>query len=331
MSAEFSSGQTDDAADHVAAVTPAVAADGEGGSGHPEVVLPVDEAAAVRRYASDLGLPGLIDVHTHFMPTPVMDRVWQYFQRGGELIGRPWPIAYRDDEAARLRRLREFGVLAFSSMVYPHKPDMAAWLNDWARDFARVTPGCLQTATFFPEPSAAFYVPAAIEAGARIFKAHVQVGGYDPRDPLLDPVWGVLAEAGIPVVIHAGSGPVPGRHTGPEPIAEVLGRFPGLVPVFAHMGLPDYTAFLDLVAAHPRAYLDTTMAFTDFAEDIAPFPTDARPRLSDLADRILLGTDYPNIPYPYLHALDALARLDLGDPWLRGVLHDNARGLLGPR
>ena len=23
-----------------------------------------------------LGLPGIIDVHTHFMPEPVMDKVW---------------------------------------------------------------------------------------------------------------------------------------------------------------------------------------------------------------------------------------------------------------
>jgi predicted TIM-barrel fold metal-dependent hydrolase len=48
-----------------------------------------------------------------------------------------------------------------------------------------------------------------------------------------------------------------------------------------------------------------------------------------MADRILLGTDFPNIPYPYLYQLEALARLDLGTPWLRAVCHDNAVRLLG--
>jgi uncharacterized protein len=35
-----------------------------------------DEAAQVRQIWSELGLPGLIDVHTHFMPKSVMDKVW---------------------------------------------------------------------------------------------------------------------------------------------------------------------------------------------------------------------------------------------------------------
>jgi hypothetical protein len=48
-----------------------------------------------------------------------------------------------------------------------------------------------------------------------------------------------------------------------------------------------------------------------------------------MADRILLGSDFPNIPYPYLHQLEALARLDLGTAWLRAVCHDNAVRLLG--
>ena len=47
------------------------------------------------------------------------------------------------------------------------------------------------------------------------------------------------------------------------------------------------------------------------------------------ADRILLGSDFPNIPYPYLHQLQALARLELGPDWLRAVCHDNAARLLG--
>lgn len=276
-----------------------------------------------------LGLPGLIDVHTHFMPKNVMDKVWAYFDAVGPLTGRPWPIGYRLAEEQRVDRLREFGVLRFTAMLYPHKPGMAAWLNSWSADFAARTPDCLHTATFFSEPDAPAYVRRALDGGARVFKSHLQVGAYDPNDPLLDAVWGELADAGVPVVTHCGNGPIPGKHTGPEPIARLLGRHPGLRLIVAHMGLPEYREFLELAERYAGVCLDTTMAFTDFTEEGTPFPRTAMPRLRALGERILFGSDYPNIPYPYHHALDALARLDLGDDWLRGVCHDNAARLFG--
>ncbi len=278
-----------------------------------------------------LGLPGLIDLHVHFMPKNVLDKVWRYFDGVGPLTGVAWPIAYRTEESDRLARLRALGVRAFPSLVYPHKPGMAAWLNAWAADFAAQHDDVLHTATFYPEPEAVGYVEKALSAGAKIIKVHLQVGAYDPRDGLLDGVWGMLADAGVPVVTHCGSGPTPGPFTGPGPIAQVLQRHPTLTAVVAHMGMPEYGAFLDLAAAHPRVHLDTTMAFTDFTEALMPFPVALRPRLADLGDRVVLGSDFPNTPYPYAHQLEALARLDLGDDWLRGVLHDNADRLLAGR
>ena len=288
----------------------------------------MNEATQVRAIWESLGLPGIVDVHTHFMPKPVMDKVWRYFDEAGPLVGRPWPIAYRTDESDRLETLRGFGVRAFTSLVYPHKPDMAAWLNQWATQFAASTPDCLSTATFFPEPGARDYVAAAIDGGARVFKAHVQVGGYDPTDPLLEPVWGVIEDAEVPVVIHCGSGPQPGAHTGPEPVAAVLARHPRLRLVIAHLGMPEYTDFFNLCDRFDGVRLDTTMAFTPFVEETTPFPGDQRHRLLELGDRILFGSDFPNIPYGYLEAVQVLTELDgVDDRWLRGVLHDNAARL----
>lgn len=287
--------------------------------------------AGVRAFWGRLGLPGLVDVHTHFMPERVLNKVWEYFDSAGELVGGvEWPITYREEEAERVRLLREeFGVLAFTSMIYPHKAHMAEWLNGWASEFAKRTPGCLHTSTFFAEPGAAAYVRGALDEGARVFKSHVQVGGYDPGDPLLDAVWGLLAEAGAPVVIHCGSGPAAGKFTGPGPVGRVLARHPRLRLVVAHMGMPEYADFLDLADTYGSVMLDTTMAFTDFAERGAPFPVRERGRLLDLGERILFGSDFPNIPYPYLHQLEALERLGLGDEWLRAVCHGNGARLFG--
>ncbi|ALV34774.1 amidohydrolase family protein [Streptomyces sp. CdTB01] len=288
------------------------------------------EPEQVRRFWRRLGLPGIVDVHTHFMPEQVLRKVWGYFDSLGPLTGGlEWPITYRKEEEERVALIREFGARAFTAMLYPHKPGMARWLNGWAVDFARRTPDCLHTSTLFPETGVEDYVREALDAGARVFKAHVQVGAYDPASELLDGAWGLLAEAGTPVVIHCGSGPAPGKHTGPEPIARVLARHPRLRLVIAHMGMPEYEDFLALAERYGEVRLDTTMAFTDFAEQLAPFPRRALPRLADLGDRILLGTDFPNIPYPYVEQLHALERLGLGEEWLRAVCHDNGARLFG--
>jgi hypothetical protein len=289
---------------------------------------PSGEAAQVRRIWADLGLPGIVDVHTHFMPTSVLDKVWRYFDSAGPLVGRRWPINYRAAQSRRLQILRSFGVVRFTALVYPHKPGMAAWLNQWALDFAGSTPECLATATFYPEPDAGDYVESAIRGGARVFKAHVQVGRYEPNDSLLEPVWGQLADAGVPVVIHCGSGPAPGRHTGPEPIRRLLRRHPRLRLIVAHLGMPEYADFLDICASSAHVRLDTTMAFTPFVEETMPFPTWLLPRLRQLGDRILFGSDFPNIPYGYPEAMHVLTRLPgVDDEWLRNVFYRNAAEL----
>ncbi|KRB76599.1 amidohydrolase [Nocardioides sp. Root190] len=283
----------------------------------------------MRERLDRLGLPGIIDVHTHFLPDRMMAKVWDYFDQAGPLTGRPWPIAYRTSSDERVATLRSLGVEHFTSLAYPHKPGMAQWLNGWCADFAAEHPDCLHSATFFPEAGAASYVEEAIGRGARIFKVHVQVGDFDPNDPLLDDVWSLLAATGTPVVIHVGHGPAPGRFTGPAAAAELLRRHDGLRLVIAHLGLPDYGDFLDLALEHPLVHLDTTMAFTRFTEETSPFPAGRRADLVTLGERILFGSDFPNIPYPYVEAVDAVLELGLGDDWSRGVLRDNAARLLG--
>jgi predicted TIM-barrel fold metal-dependent hydrolase len=281
--------------------------------------------------STGLGLPGLADVHTHFLPERMQRRVWAHFDEAGPLIGRPWPIRYRGTEAERVAELGRLGVRMFTALAYAHRPGMAADLNAWTLDFAARTPGCLPSATFFPEPSALADVRAALDRGARVFKLHLQVGRFDPRDEQLDQAWGLLAETGTPVVVHAGSGPVAGRFTGPGPIGGVLARHPRLTMLTAHLGGPEYAGFLDLAERYERAGLDTTMAGTDFFEQFAPYPPALLPRLRELglAGRVLLGSDFPNIPYPYAHQLEALRRLELGDDWLRAVCWHNADRLFG--
>jgi hypothetical protein len=300
--------------------------------------MPPEDDAAVAAWVREVlgdgsAGDGLVDLHTHFLPESVLRKVWGYFDQAHEHYGRAWPVHYRLPQDERVEVLRGFGVTTFAPLVYAHKPAMAQWLNDWVRAFAEQTPGALTTATFFAEPDAPQYVRKALDDGARVVKTHVQVGGFDPRDAVLDGVWGLLAEAGVPVVVHCGDGPIPGRHTGIAVFEEVLARHPRLTAVIAHAGLPQYGDALALLPRYPNVHLDTTMVGTAFTQEFAPLPPDWPARIADAADRIVLGTDFPNIPYAYAEQLAAIAGWAsaderLGPGFLRAVLRDTALKLI---
>jgi predicted TIM-barrel fold metal-dependent hydrolase len=98
--------------------------------------------------------------------------------------------------------------------------------------------------------------------------------------------------------------------------------------------MPDYDGALDLVAKYPNVHLDTTMVGVPFTERNQPLPSDWAARIADVPDRIVLGTDFPNIPYSYAEQVKAIAGWAasddrLGPPFLRAVLHDNPARLLG--
>jgi predicted TIM-barrel fold metal-dependent hydrolase len=281
-----------------------------------------------------LGLPGLFDVHVHFLPPNIQAAVWRQFDEAGPKIGRAWPIRYRGSHDERVEQLRALGVRRFSALPYAHKPGVAAYLNDWAAEFAAEVPECLRSATFYPEPGVGEYVDRLVRDGTEVFKLHTQVGEFRLDDPLLEPAWEVLEAAGIPIVVHVGSGPIGNEFTGPDHLRRLLHRHPRLRVVVAHLGAPEYAEFVALAEQYDETRLDTTMAFTDFFESDGLFPAELLPRLVDLGDKILLGSDFPTIPYPYAHQLESLERLGdlhpgLDEDWLRRVCWHNGAGLFG--
>ena len=125
--------------------------------------------------AQALGLPGSVDVHTHFLPPRVMAKVRAQFDAAGPLIGRPWPLHYRDTDEALVEVLRDLGVRRFTALPYAHRPGMAEFLNDWAAGFAERVPEAAVCGTFFPEPGV-----DGVRRSRRLASAHRVVQGARP-------------------------------------------------------------------------------------------------------------------------------------------------------
>ncbi len=280
-------------------------------------------------FAADLGLPGLFDVHTHFMPDRMQEAVWAHFDA---LADPPWPIRYRFGEEERVAALARLGIVRFTALAYAHRPGVATWLNEHTLGLAARHPAMVPTFTLYPEPEAPDYVGRALAAGGACVKVHLQVGKFSLTDPLLTGAWAQLERAGTPIVLHLGAvddGSGGEEYCTADHLWRLLERHPDLRPVVAHLGAPNTAADLFARAAElPELRFDTAMAVLSTVQIWTP-PDWLPDRLAEFGDRILFGSDFPTIPRVVADQVAALASFGLGDDWLRGVLWENAAGLFG--
>lgn len=278
-------------------------------------------------FLAKLGIPGIVDVHVHFLPDSVQDAVWRWFDR----LTPPWPVNYRTSAAERLDILARAGVRHHTALAYAHRPGMLRFLNDHTLALAGEVPAVIPTFTIYPEPGVGAETARCLAAGGKCVKVHLQVGGFDAVDPLLGEAWQQLAESGTPVIMHAGAvadGSGNAQWCGPDPVRRLLDTFPGLRLVIAHMGTPDQDAFVEMAEANANLWLDTAMVFTD-PPYLGPTPLQLLDRIRALGDRIVFGSDFPTIPHQFAAQVSGLAALDLGDEWLRNVLWYNGLRLFG--
>lgn len=279
-------------------------------------------------FVADLGLPGIIDAHVHFLPDRVQEAVWRWFDG----LSPTWPITYRQAAEERLATLAALGVRHHTALAYPHRPGMLRFLNDHTLALALTEEAVIPTFTIFPEDGVAEEVDRCLAAGGRCVKVHLQVGAFDATDPRLERAWHLIEESALPVILHAGAvadGSGNEEWCGPAPVRRLLGRHPGLQLVIAHMGAPDFAAFLDIGDEHPHVRFDTAMVFTD-PPHLNAFPEEHLERVAALGDRILFGSDFPTIPHRFAAQVEGLADLGFGPEWLRQVLWHNGVQAFGP-
>src|SRR5215471_1240211 len=265
-----------------------------------------------------------IDAHTHLHPPRLFSAIRRWFDEHSR-----WDLQGPTESDEVVAALRAAGVERFAFFSYAHRPGMARELNRWLRGTAARFPDGIPLGTVHAgdENPGAIVDEACDEWGFGGLKVHIQVQRFHPDDPRMLPVYERLVALDRALVIHVGTGPHTNEFTGLASFARVLARFPTLRASICHMGAFETRAALRLVDRYPDLYLDTTMAMTPAS---TPF-TRIDPgvvRDEDLvrhADRILFGSDFPNLPYPYEEERRGLWARDLPLPVYRRIFFENAR------
>lgn len=264
-----------------------------------------------------------VDCHVHLFPEKLFSAIRRWFAKVD------WQIPYPYRTESVLAHLRAFGVRECWALPYAHKPGTADKLNAWMGETARRHAMVRGFFTVHPddEDVGALARRAIDEYGLVGMKIHAEVQKVDVGDDRLDPAFLALEESGLPCVLHSGNAPYPQpidrldvRH-----VARRMAKNPNLKAVIAHLGAPQTRDYLDLCAKYPGLHLE--VSFTLVPEHIAETEPVAR-ELGAFADRVLFGSDFPNITFSYAEQVDNWLRLDWVKQHHNAFFGGNARRLL---
>lgn len=175
----------------------------------------------------------------------------------------------------------------------------------------------------------------AVELGVRGFKLHpphMMVHANDhatagQQGEALRSIYEVAQDAGIPVMIHTGTSVFPGarnRFADPMAIDDVALDFPRLKIILAHGGRPLYveTAFF-LIRRHANVFFD-----------ISSIPPKRLlewfPRLEEIADKTMFGSDWPGPGVKSIaENIAGIRALPISEGAKRAIFEETAKRVLG--
>ncbi|RPJ74049.1 MAG: amidohydrolase, partial [Desulfobacteraceae bacterium] len=251
-----------------------------------------DEGATVPQ-----GLPAVVDAHVHIFPRDIFSAIWHWFDRNA------WRIRYRLRTAVALDFLMAGGLSHVVALQYAHKPGIAGRLNRYMRDKCRDYPGRVSgLATVFPgEKDAVRILRDAFDWGLAGVKLHAHVQCFDMNSDEMNPIYDLCQALGKPMVMHVGREPKseeyrcdPYRICGADKLERVLNDFPELKVCVPHLGFDEIDAYRQLIEKYDTLWLDTTMVLTGY------FPLAEKIDLKSYRlERVMYGSDFPNIPYAW--------------------------------
>lgn len=137
-----------------------------------------------------------------------------------------------------------------------------------------------------------------IGLGVRGFKFHPTVQGFDPSDPMHDPIFSAIEEAGLPIVVHTGQtgvgAGVPGglglrlALSNPMLLDDVAARHPNLEIVMAHPSVPWQDEALSIATHKANVWIDLSGWSPKYFS-----PALVRATRTYLKHKVLFGSDFP--------------------------------------
>lgn len=244
-------------------------------------------------------------------------------------------IQVMEDPQALLHIMDRAGVWRVGLVNYP-SPDVMGFTNttnSFAARYAAANPERLLPyggvhARFTEDPTGD--VDRLVDLGIRLVKIHpphqrFAANAYTEGLDALGKIYRRCEERGLPVMIHTGTSIFPGarsKYGNPMELDDVAIDFPDLRIVMAHGGRPLYMqeAFF-ILRRHPKVWLDVSgIPPTRLLEYF--------PRLAELADRVLWGTDWPSPGVKDMRInLDQFLGLPLTDAHKKAILETNALAL----
>lgn len=266
-------------------------------------------------------LPPVIDVHVHLFPEPFFQSLWKWFDRHA------WPIRYRMSAEEVIEFLLERGTARLVGLTYAHRPGIARQLNQFQAGLARKYPALIALGTVFPgEAGAEEIIEEAFDLGLEGIKLHAHVQCFDLNGPVMEPVYAACSTRRKPLVMHVGREPKspaypcdPYLICGADKLERVLLEYPDLKICVPHLGCDEFESYQRLLNAFENLWVDSAMMLADF------FPGLTVPDLRQFRpDRVMYGTDFPNIPYNWDRELKKISGLGLPPESLNRYLNHNA-------
>lgn len=267
------------------------------------------------------GLPPVVDAHVHVFPDDLSIAIQGWFDRHG------WPIRHRLKAEDVAPFLLSRGVGHVVVMCYAHRPGVSGSLNRFMASIAMQDSRIIALGTVFPgEAGVRGVLEEAFGLGLAGVKLHAHVQCIPVDAPETHEVAGLCEEHNKPLVLHAGREPRspayacdPYEICGARKVKNLLRDHPGLKLCVPHLGMDEYDAHRRLIEEHDNLWLDTTMALAGY------FPGASPPSLTSFRpDRVLYGTDFPNLPYAWDRELKRIIQCGLADRDLALILGENA-------
>jgi predicted TIM-barrel fold metal-dependent hydrolase len=276
----------------------------------------------------------VIDIHVHISPYHLFKPEAITLTRHGH-PGWAQVEEFCENPSAFLRHMDSAGVerAGLINYVSPDVTGVGEETNDWVARYASADPSRLIAfGSVHPRrvADAAAETDRLAKIGIRALKVHPSHQWFAPNAyrnelPALATVYRRAAAHRMPVMIHTGTSIFQGaRNLYAQPLlADDLGvDFPDLTVILAHGGRPLWMneAFF-LVRRHANFYMDIS--------SIPPKRLlEYFPRLEEIADKVLYGSDWPGFSVNDLRAaIDGFLALPISPHARRKILYENAARL----